>query len=444
LKHWKERNLFVRLGLTAAGTLILCILLFQLNITVPMMVLVSVMLFLTVLAGKAEGAVCGALSAGYSCFFFSTYYQNLIQYTYQNKINMVVILVSLLLNFVLASVLRQRQQTVQQLQEIKRRHLQKISRKWRKQAEQDPLTGLYNRWGGDNRMEIYFANYAGKPAALAEMDIDNFKHFNDMFGHEVGDMVLQDLSNRIKSHFSPGIIPIRNGGDEFQLFFPDCKRDMVQSQLESFIQKDFRIVYNDLNLTYHVSIGYAIAPEQASSVAELCRKADIALYHIKENGKNGIAAYHSRMGNESRYRYGFNMLDLSAGLPVAVLIYRDNAEEEILFGTAPLFRLFDCANMEEFMDYTGGTFRNMVHPDDIEEVEKSIAQQIQKNSNQIDYAAYRIITKTGKIRQIYDIGRRVHNPYYGDIFYVVLYEKQEQLPPHDISAQTISHNEDGC
>lgn len=93
------------------------------------------------------------------------------------------------------------------------------------------------------------------------------------------------------------------------------------------------------------------------------------------------------------------------------------------------------------MSYTGGTFRNMVHPDDVEEVEESIAQQIQENSHQLDYVTYRIITKTGKIRQVYDIGRRVHNPYYGDIFYVVLYEKQEQTQLPDISAPTVRHEE---
>lgn len=106
LEQWKKRPLFVRLGLTAAGTLIICIFLFQLNITVPMMVLVSLMLFLTVLAGRAEGALCGVLSAGYACFFFSEYYQNLFQYTYQNKVNILVIVVSLFLNFVLAGYVK--------------------------------------------------------------------------------------------------------------------------------------------------------------------------------------------------------------------------------------------------------------------------------------------------------------------------------------------------
>ncbi len=443
MKQWKERNLFVRLGLTAAGTLLICVLLFHLNITVPMMVLVSLMLFLTVLAGKAEGALCGILSAGYSCFFFSTYYQNLIQYTYQNKVNMLVILVSLLLNFVLASILRQKQQTLQQLQEIKRQHLQKINQKWKRQAEQDKLTGLFNRWGGDNQMKKYFVNCPRKPAALAEMDVDNFKHFNDMFGHEVGDAVLQHLAYMIKNHFGLKIIPIRNGGDEFQLFFPGCTQKEVQSQLESFIKRDFRVMYNDLNLKYQISIGYAIAPEQADTVSELCRKADIALYHVKTSGKNGVAMYHPRMGNMGQRRYGFSLLDLSAGLPVAVLIYRDNPEEEILFGTASLFQLFDCTNMEEFMNYTGGTFRNIIHPDDLQKVEASIARQIQENSNQIDYVTYRIITKTGNVRCVYDIGRRVHTPYYGDIFYVVLYENQGQPQPYDIAAQTVSCKKSG-
>lgn len=95
--------------------------------------------------------------------------------------------------------------------------------------------------------------------------------------------------------------------------------------------------------------------------------------------------------------------------------------------------------MKEFMHYTHGTFRNMIHPDDVQEVERSIVRQIQENSNQIDYVAYRILTKTGKIRYVYDIARRVHNPYYGDIFYVVLYEKQEQTQPSDISAPMVHH-----
>ena len=428
-----KRNRVARLGLTAAGTLILCVLLFHLNITVPMMVLVPLMLFLTVLSGRAEGAICGILSAGYACFFFPTYYQDLIQYTYQNKVNMLIIFVALIVNFVLGSMIRQNHQTVQQIQAIKRHHLQELNRKWKKQAEQDTLTGLYNRWGGNNQIKDYGVNHPGKPSVLAAIDIDNFKHFNDTYGHETGDKVLQDLARMIKAHFGPDIIPIRNGGDEFQLFFPHCRQEDIQPKLERFIQKDFQIIFHTLTLPYHISLGYAMAPKQASSVSELQKKADIALYHIKKTGKNGIAAYHPQMGNGNRYRYGFSLLDLSEGLPVSMLIYRADETKEILFGTMHLFHLFDCETIEEFMQYTNGTFQNMIHPDDAQAAEESITKQIQENSTHIDYVSYRIITKTGKIRQVYDIGRLVHSPYYGDIFYVVLFEKQTTVQHFDFN-----------
>ncbi len=116
------------------------------------------------------------------------------------------------------------------------------------------------------------------------------------------------------------------------------------------------------------------------------------------------------------------------GMPGGFLIYRADGNEEILHINRAVLRIFGCDTAEEFQELTGNTFRGMVHPDDIDEVEKSIAEQISNSIYDLDYVEYRIRQKDGSTRWIQDYGHFIHSPVCGgDIFYVFLEDATERM-----------------
>lgn len=117
-------------------------------------------------------------------------------------------------------------------------------------------------------------------------------------------------------------------------------------------------------------------------------------------------------------------------MPGGFFIYRADGEEEILFANQAVLRLFQCRDLEEFRELTGNSFKGIVHPEDLEEVEQSIQEQIAASQYDLDYIEYRIITKTGSIQWVEDYGHFLHNESLGDIFYVFISdatEKKEHL-----------------
>ena len=112
---------------------------------------------------------------------------------------------------------------------------------------------------------------------------------------------------------------------------------------------------------------------------------------------------------------------ISEFMPCALLVYKANDTEEIIFASDELARIFECDSAQDFMRFTGGSFTTAVYPEDIEEVNRTIKSQITA-SNGLDYVTYRIITKNGNIKTIEDWGRFVHDDELGDLFYVYLHD----------------------
>ena len=103
-------------------------------------------------------------------------------------------------------------------------------------------------------------------------------------------------------------------------------------------------------------------------------------------------------------------------MPGGFFIYRANGNEDILYANHALLQIFNCGDMKEFRELTGNSFRGLVHPDDLEQVEKSIWEQIANNQNDLDYVQYRIIQKGGAIRWVEDYGHFIHTKTMGDVF----------------------------
>ena len=111
---------------------------------------------------------------------------------------------------------------------------------------------------------------------------------------------------------------------------------------------------------------------------------------------------------------------ISDEMPGGFFIYRAEGDEELLYVNNAMLRIFGCDTLEEFKELTGYTFPGIVHPEDIDAVEKSIASQIASSQYDLDYVEYRIIQRDGTVRWVEDYGHFVHTQLYGDVFYVFI------------------------
>lgn len=113
-------------------------------------------------------------------------------------------------------------------------------------------------------------------------------------------------------------------------------------------------------------------------------------------------------------------------MPGGFLIYHADDSEQIIYANKGLLRIFQCETLEEFRELTGNSFKGIVHPDDLDEVEKSIKDQIANSRYDLDYVEYRIIQKNGTIRWVEDYGHFINSEAIGNIFYVFIGDATEK------------------
>lgn len=118
---------------------------------------------------------------------------------------------------------------------------------------------------------------------------------------------------------------------------------------------------------------------------------------------------------------------MTEGMPGGFFIYHADGDEEIIYINSAVLRIFGCRTEEEFKELTGYTFRGMVYPEDLEDVENSIKQQIANSVYDLDYVEYRIVQKDSSVRWIEDYGHFMHTESYGDIFCVFIEDATDRL-----------------
>ena len=167
-------------------------------------------------------------------------------------------------------------------------------------AETDLLSGLLNKVSMEKRVDSWIET-AGTTTvgAFYMLDLDNFKQVNDRIGHSAGDTAICDAANKLNLVFSERDFIGRIGGDEFCVFLtlPDT---MPQDKIEGIIVEKARVLNSILHETYTSgdiavnitsSIGISLFPSQAGAYRDLFKRADAALYYVKENGKNNFAIF---------------------------------------------------------------------------------------------------------------------------------------------------------
>lgn len=127
-------------------------------------------------------------------------------------------------------------------------------------------------------------------------------------------------------------------------------------------------------------------------------------------------------------------------MPGGFLIYRADEKEEILYVNRGLLQIFGCETPGEFQKLTGNSFRGIVHPDELLEVEESIRVQIEHSQYDLDYVEYRIIRKDGEIRWVEDYGHFIRSKSAGDFFYVFISDATEKIQKR-IAERTALLNE---
>ncbi len=163
-------------------------------------------------------------------------------------------------------------------------------------ATTDGLTGLYNHRTFQTRLseELLRAERYNKSIILLLLDIDHFKRFNDTYGHQTGDDVLKTIAKIIKGNIRKVDFPARYGGEEFAVILPEsnCDHAMIVAERIRTSVMDYPFYLKDgSRIQITVSIGISCFPNDATQKEDLIKKADTALYHAKNTGRNRVSLF---------------------------------------------------------------------------------------------------------------------------------------------------------
>jgi diguanylate cyclase (GGDEF)-like protein len=171
-------------------------------------------------------------------------------------------------------------------------YINSLQDKLRQEAVRDPLTGLFNRRHLNEMLPIEFARAkrSNAPLTIFLLDIDHFKNVNDTHGHQVGDQVLQMVSEALKKNVRLGDIVCRYGGEEFLLVMPGMKIEdaRIRAEILRTIVGSQIVKGRDGAFGVTISIGAALYPQDSQTEEDLISMADEALYRAKQNGRNRV------------------------------------------------------------------------------------------------------------------------------------------------------------
>ncbi len=168
------------------------------------------------------------------------------------------------------------------------------SRQLRHLSALDRLTGLLNRGYFETRYqaEVARARRHGHPLAVALLDLDRYKNFNDRYGHASGDVALRVLADTLLKGLRASDIVARYGGDEFVVLLPETSPQAAYEKLEQLrlavARAEFAIPRHDLTAQITLSAGIACLPDDGTDPVELLEAADRRLFAAKDGGRNRV------------------------------------------------------------------------------------------------------------------------------------------------------------
>ena len=169
----------------------------------------------------------------------------------------------------------------------------KLRETLRSQSIRDPLTGLFNRRYMEESLdrEIRRAERRNLPLGVVMFDLDHFSQFNNTFGHQAGDMLLQSFGEMVRARVRAEDIACRYGGEEFTVIMPEASLENTAARADQILQmvRDLHVVHRGQSLgDITMSAGVAAFPEHGRSGDSLIRSADTALYLAKAQGRDRV------------------------------------------------------------------------------------------------------------------------------------------------------------
>lgn len=172
-------------------------------------------------------------------------------------------------------------------------------------ADHDPLTNLPNRRSFHRKLENTLS--LGESGTVILLDMDNFKSINDSLGHVFGDKVLKIIADKLISTVSADVFVSRFGGDEFLILHKS--NESVQQYIQILYSMFDEIMFIDENeIKVEFSMGVSRFPEDADDIEHIIMYADLALYDVKNTGKNGYAFFNDTMASHLQFKLDIKSL----------------------------------------------------------------------------------------------------------------------------------------
>ena len=171
------------------------------------------------------------------------------------------------------------------------RELESANARLEQQAVHDGLTGLWNHRAFHQRLaeQVHRVGRYGETFSLVMLDVDHFKAYNDAYGHQEGDLALQQIAQVISSQLRESDLAARYGGEEFTIIMPHIPKSRARTAVERIRKAIDTHQFSDGKLT--VSAGIAECPADGVTGNEVLEKADRALYHAKLTGRNRVCIW---------------------------------------------------------------------------------------------------------------------------------------------------------
>ncbi|MBR1572556.1 MAG: diguanylate cyclase [Lachnospiraceae bacterium] len=305
----------------------------------------------------------------------------------------------------------------------------------RKIAYSDKMTDLENRRAYDEYISLLneriIAGDIDEHLLVMMMDVNGLKKTNDIFGHIVGDELLIGSAECIIKAFGAYGRCFRAGGDEF-IVIAVMEPEIFEKRKNELINNLAKWQGSRIN-GIEISIGKVNLSEYPGvTMEELIDIADRRMYEDKQHyyaSQLSVTEDSKVDVNRLKFADDFSLTkytmpiiqQMAEVIPGGFFIYREDAKREILYLNRKVLDIYGCETRDEFMELTGGTFQGMVHPEDFDEIQKSIDMQIDdENGDGMDHVIYRIIRKDGAVRTVDDYGHFSHSDDYGDIYYVFI------------------------